>query len=74
MNKQISEEQGHRILEELQRIALSLNSIKNKAEMARLLATGADTDCNIIKENCDALGSNIQGMMNGNKKEKENVE
>ena len=80
MSKGITKEQTHRILEDLQRNALSLVSFQNKANLLRkigkqqnlpilsIVGEGIDNDVGILKESLDGLKNDMKGMMNGNDK------
>lgn len=58
MNIGITEEQGRRILEDLQRLALSCKV--------------AEDTMKLIRENAEAVGRDVQGMLNGNSKNNSN--
>ena len=64
MNKGLSREQTHRILEDLQRISiidgiLEFYFMQQKGELAKRLIY-------LLKEEHQALGRDVQGMLNGN--------
>ena len=68
VDRGLNKEQSHRVLENLQRIALSLKQTDHLSDMVHeeALRKAFKNSYHLNKEEVDTLYRNIEGMLNGN--------